>query len=228
MDENISEGGGARRGLTPRRRELLDMIARLWWEREPVVITELAQAMHYPDTRASATSVVQLLEGLEQTGYVEILRCGRGRQWGISPTRMGQYVAGLPVLPVLGSIPAGPLAPVLEAAERFEEISLHGWNARRGDFLLVVEGESMWPEVFPGDLVWLRPDAPIYNGAKVAVHVGEDYGATLKKVLQEPGSKTVTLRAINPDKKRYPDLKVKIKDFHPAGIMKGLIRAEKN
>jgi repressor LexA len=94
---------------------------------------------------------------------------------------------------------------------------------KNGDFLLDVSGDSMVGDgILPGDRVLLRPNVPVNNGEIAAVHVGEEYCATLKRVYFYPERGVVELRASNP---KYAPIEVREGEFNIVGVFRGLIRA---
>lgn len=97
-----------------------------------------------------------------------------------------------PMLPLLGTIPAGPLSEVIARQEAsFEAVSVEGLlRHRAGDFLLRIRGDSMVGDgVFDGDLVLLRPGIEVQQGEIAAViwsGSGAECEATLKRVFRKP------------------------------------------
>lgn len=147
----------------------------------------------------------------------------QGKQRNIVLTLKGRAALGIGGLPVLGSIPAGPLAEVLEQCGEFVELGTV-LSYQPGDFLLVVNGYSMTGDgILPGDKVLLRPGVQVQNGEIAAVHFGEQYLATLKHVCFEAGSNMVTLRASN---KEYLDVAIPGQELQIAGVFRGLVRTK--
>jgi repressor LexA len=132
---------------------------------------------------------------------------------------MGRGVLGVGGLPLLGSIPAGLVSEaVAQEGELVETKELLGEKA--GDFLLRVRGESMVGDgIFDGDLVLLRPEVEVPNGAIAAVCVGDEREGTLKRVFFE--GEQIRLRAANPT---FPDVLVPAERVSFAGLLKGVIR----
>jgi repressor LexA len=94
-------------------------------------------------------------------------------------------------LPVVGSIAAGPLGEALQHAETFAEALRDLLPFEPGDFLLEVRGDSMIGDgIYEGDRVLLRPNIHVQNGEIAAVHVGDEYSATLKPVSCHLGRRT--------------------------------------
>lgn len=98
------------------------------------------------------------------------------------------------ILPLLGTIPAGPLEEVIAQQDAaFESVSVNELLKHRpGDFLLRIKGESMVGDgILNGDLVLLRPGVEIQQGEIAAVvwsGSGAECEATLKRVFKKPAS----------------------------------------
>lgn len=136
------------------------------------------------------------------------------------------YINGL--LPVIGTIPCGPLAPAIEQTPYFEVAPpLLRPRAVLGDYLLECSGDSMSPRIDDGDLVLLRPDVDWSEGAVCAVQLYHDKGhngeceATLKRVFHGKTPDRIILRAYNPD---YADKVVPAESVKIVGVMKGVIK----
>jgi len=131
-------------------------------------------------------------------------------------------------LPMLGSIPCGPLAELQE-----EEIQGYinvgdTLKFQKGDFLVKAVGDSMIGDgIEHGDLVQIRPQPTCDNNqiAAVMVETPWGWGATLKRVLFEEGSTEVTLKAMNP-KQKAQKVDVSKNELKVIGVYKGLIRQE--
>lgn len=205
--------------LTPAHLRILQAISRCLENDGHASISELVADLKL----AGDTSLSPTLKIIERNGFIKIHGGGkRGRRRLVTLTERGKASLGFRTLRVLGSIPAGPLAEALDQCETvIEDRDLLPYKP--GDFLLVVQGDSMIGDgILPGDKVLLRPDAQVRNGEIAAVHVGDDYLATLKHVHFGPGRGKVTLKASNPV---YKDIVVSAKDVKVAGIYKGLIRS---
>ena len=75
--------------------------------------------------------------------------------------------------------------------------------------------------ILPGDKVLLRPNVQVQNGEIAAIHLGDQYLATLKHVCFDSGGAEVTLRASNGE---YADVIVPGQELQVAGVFRGLIR----
>jgi len=152
-------------------------------------------------------------------------------------------------LPLLGTIPAGPLEEVITQGDAaFETVSVNDLLKHRpGDFLLRIKGQSMVGDgIFNGDLVLLRPGLEVQQGEIAAVvwsGSGAECEATLKRVFRQPAAEktgvqnkaakktapkaqppaqnTVLLRASNPS---YADMILPADSVRIAGVFRGLIR----
>ncbi|MFO8149666.1 MAG: LexA family transcriptional regulator, partial [Trueperaceae bacterium] len=153
----------------------------------------------------------QHLEALAHKGYLTFEGRGRGR----SP--IVTLPAAATGVPLLGSIPAGPLSEAVADAEGF--LPLPGLDERH--FALRVRGDSMADLIQAGDVVLLERTPPVRDGLICAVRVSGD-DVTLK-YLEREGRDRFRLRAHNPD---YPDLRVAAADVQVDGVYRGLLRGE--
>jgi repressor LexA len=190
----------------------------LAWEQrgEPGFVPDLVRTLGY----AAESSLTPTLRVMERDGVITIKGGGaRGRSRMVTLTPRGRLALGAAGLPVLGAIPAGPLA---EAVEQADDVRNPGdllpW--RDGDFLLRVRGDSMEGDgILDGDLVLLRPELSPRPGEIAAVLIGDNHETTLKHVHVE--GETLTLRASNP---RYADRTVPADSVRIAGVFRGLVR----
>jgi repressor LexA len=204
--------------LTKRQNELLSRIAQCWESGMAPVVSVLAQEMGY----AGQSSITPMLEALQRKELLEIRGGVRGRQRQLRLTAQGKIAVGQGGLPVVGSIAAGPLGEALQQADVFVEQLQDALPFEPGDFLLEVRGDSMIGDgIIEGDRVLLRPNASLYSGEIAAVHVGDEYSATLKHVHFQAGRKTVELRASNP---KYEALVLPASQVSVIGAFRGLIR----
>jgi repressor LexA len=204
--------------LSKRQREVLRQIALVWQNGSFPIVRELAQSMGL----AGESSLTPTLQRLQNMGLVQIQGGVRGKPRVISLTPQGKAACGLG-LPVLGSIPAGPLREALDSAEEYADSASELLPSKPGDFLLRVTGDSMIGDgILAGDLVLLRPNVALHQGEIAAVQVGGD--ATLKHFFQEPASSQIILRSSNPN---YADIEVPVEDVSIVGAFRGLIRPSK-
>ncbi len=153
----------------------------------------------------------QHLEALDRKGYVRFEGRGRGR----SP--LLTLPAAATGVPVLGSIPAGPLADAIVDAEGY--LPLPGLGERW--FALRVQGDSMADLIQPEDVVLFERGAPARDGLVCAVRVDEDE-VTLK-YLDREGADAYVLRAHNP---AYPPRHVDAREVQVDGVYRGLLRGD--
>src|ERR1700724_848455 len=123
-------------GLTPAHLRVLLAISRALTSGFPPSVAELADALNL----AGVTSVMPTLRIMERNGFVTISGGGeRGKRRSVNLTARGKAALSLGGLPVLGTVPAGPLTETLSQCETVideHELLPH----RPGDFLLIVEG----------------------------------------------------------------------------------------
>lgn len=201
--------------LSKRQREVLRQIAISWQEGGFPIVRDLAERMGL----AGESSLTPTLHRLQNMGFVQIQGGVRGKPRIITLTQAGKAMNGFG-LPILGSIPAGPLSEALEQAEDWAENTNDILSSKPGDFLLRVKGDSMIGDgILEGDLVLLRPEVALHAGEIAAVQVEGD--ATLKHFHQEPGTDKVILRASNPN---YQDIVVPAETVQIVGAFRGLIR----
>jgi repressor LexA len=154
-------------------------------------------------------SLKQHLQALDDKGWLTFESRGRGR----SPRL--DLPAEATGVPVLGSIPAGPLAAAVEHAEAWLPIpGLHG----RG-FALRVAGDSMADLIQDGDVVLLEKRPAQRSGEICAVRVGDE-DVTLK-YLDRLKNGRWALRPHNPD---YDLVEVSGREIEVEGVYRGLLR----
>ena len=154
----------------------------------------------------SATAY-RYIDKLEEQGYLETVRLGRGAPVNVAltdearkllqPHRLfrGEIVAGDPLE---GEEYRLSLLRIHDLADIFPE-------ARDGDYLLTVIGESMTGAgIYPGQYALLRPGLPPQNGNICAVWVKSEGGGTLKRIFFEENA--IRLVPENPDfeERTYP------------------------
>jgi repressor LexA len=204
--------------LTDAQRRIVRVVERMERAGEPAFVPDLVQSLGL----AAESSITPTLRLLERHGVVSVHGGGsRGRSRVVRLTARARYGMGLGGLPLLGTIPAGPLSEALANPETLiDDHELLSY--REGDFLLLVHGDSMTGDgILNGDKVLLRPTTDIRPGEIAAVLVGDAHEATLKHVFFEAKGKKIILRASNP---AYPDLTVPAADVKIAGVFRGLVR----
>lgn len=204
--------------LTIAHARILKAIVRLSEDRGFVSVADLVEELNF----AGDTSITATLKIMERNGFINIHGGGkRGRRRIIFLTMQSKSSLGIGGLRVVGSVPAGPLIDVLDQCETVidgTELLPH----KAGDFLLVVQGDSMIGDgILPNDKVLIRPNVPVRDREIAAVQIGEEYLVTLKHVHFGRDRNKVTLKASNPE---YKDIVVSSKDLRVAGVFRGLIR----
>lgn len=171
---------------------------------------------------AGDSSVTATLKIMQRNGYIHIHGGGtRGRRRTLSLTTQGRESLGLGGLRILGSIPAGPLSDILDQCDSIVDI-VELFPYKPGDFLLTVQGDSMIGDgILPNDKVLLRPNVAVKHQEIAAVHVGDEYLATLKRVCFSRDGRRVTLKASN---SRYTNVVVPAESVKVVGVFRGLIR----
>lgn len=115
---------------------------------------------------------------------------------GISDVQQDKVVR----IPVLGSVPAGIPIEAIEDIIDWEELPQAMTTGGREYFALQVQGDSMWPDYLPGDVVIVRKQCTCDCGEVAVVYVN-GYEATLKQVKFNPDEQSMTLQPKNPN---YP------------------------
>lgn len=147
---------------------------------------------------ANVSAVYAHLRKLEAAGFVALTSGGRGVPLKIELTEQGESHGRARPWPRLGTIPAGPITDVEQQADDFvTTLPDLVPQMKPGDYLLVVEGESMVDAgLRPGMTLVMRPGVSPTRDDVCSVHV-EGEGNTLKHVVDEGAF--VRLVARNPD-----------------------------
>ncbi len=202
--------------LTAVQQRVAETLADFARQERPAFIADLVKTLGL----AGESSLSPTLAKMERNGFVDVHRAGlQGRARIVRLTAKGRHTLGIGGLPLLGSIPAGPLSEAVPQVERIVET--HELLAPRPeDFLLRVRGDSMTGDgILDGDYVLIRPAVKVPHGAIAAVCVGEEREGTLKRVFFE--NARVRLKASNP---AFRDIVVKADEVHFAGLLKGVVR----
>ena len=161
------------------------------------------------------SAVYAHLRKLEAAGFVRLTSGGRGVPLQIELTAEGERHGRTRPWPRLGKIPAGPITDVQAQADDFvATLPDLVPQMRPGDYLLVVDGESMTGAgLFPGMTLVMRPDVVPTERDICSVHV-EGEGNTLKHVHDE--GEFVRLVARNVD---FPDQRVPVRMVAIQGVL---------
>ena len=160
--------------LTRRQQQVLDFIrTHLEGHGYPPTLREIAAHLGINGT----LGVSKHLDALERKNFLR--RHGGSRALSLTrpPHPPGR-------LPIVGRVQAGALQPAVEEIEGHFDIDPR--QARDGDFLLRVRGESMVEAaILDGDLAQVRPGDTAGNGDIVVALVDDE--ATLKRFYHEGG-----------------------------------------
>ena len=164
---------------------------------------------------ANVSAVYAHLRKLEAAGFVTLTSGGRGVPLQIELTKKGEREGRARPWPRLGSIPAGPITDVQAQADDFvTTLPDLVPQMKVGDYLLVVEGESMLGAgLRPGMTLIMRPDVVPTERDVCSVYV-EGEGNTLKHVIDE--GEFARLVAENPD---FPDRLVPASTVQIQGVV---------
>lgn len=169
-------------------------------------VVELARSLgvHHSTTH-------QHLRALAAKGYLRFESRGVGRR----PVLELRLPSGIPLV---GSIPAGPLSDALEQPEGYLALPFGPEH-----FALRVKGDSMAERIENGDVVILRRTPEFRSGEICAVRVNGDE-ATLKYVERYSVDASVLL--LRPHNPAYDPLEVAASETFIAGVYRGLLRGD--
>lgn len=161
--------------LTLRQRQVYDFIVQVI-DRDRFSPT-LQEIANHLGIRGNL-GVLRHLEALEKKGYIR-RKTGQSRGIVLSERSVSK------LLPVVGSVAAGPLTEAFENVEDYLNVDVSLIKGE-GSFLLRVRGDSMIEaHIADGDLVVVRPQKTAGNGnIVVAMIEGE---ATMKRFFKEQG-----------------------------------------
>ncbi|MCB0711306.1 MAG: hypothetical protein KDD67_03145 [Ignavibacteriae bacterium] len=134
----------------------------------------------------STPTMTDQIHVLVSTGYLKATPFWGGHNNFLSLTDQARQLVDAS-LPFLGSISAGKLIGNSDFEEvHVKDIGEFFFNAKEGDYLLRVQGDSMIEDgIVPGQLALLRPSIAPQNGDICAVWVKSEGGGTLKRVYFE-------------------------------------------
>lgn len=105
------------------------------------------------------------------------------------------------LIPVYGKIRAGVPLEAIEDVEEHIDIPAKWIESGRKIIGLKVDGDSMYPKYFDGDIVVLECDIDYYSGDDCAVYVN-GYEATIKQIkLLDDGVELIPINTVYPPKK---------------------------
>ncbi|UCH24420.1 MAG: hypothetical protein JSV66_10725 [Trueperaceae bacterium] len=156
-------------------------------------------------------SLKQHLEALHKKEYLVFESRGRGRSPHLA------LPAEATGIPVLGSIPAGPLSEAVAFAEGYLPLG----GLENGHFALRVQGDSMSDLIQNGDVVLFEKRQPNRSGEICAVRF-EGSDVTLK-YLDRLEENYYALRPHNPE---HPTVEAHAEDLSIEGVYLGLLRGE--
>lgn len=131
-------------------------------------------------------------------------------------------------IPVLGSVPAGIPIEAIEDILDWEEIPAAMTSGDREYFALQVQGDSMWPEILPGDVVIVERK-PCCNSGDICVVYVNGSDATLKTVKLDEEARTMTIVPKNPNyaPRTFSDKEIRELPVSIAGVVVELRRKVK-
>lgn len=156
------------------------------------------------------STVQEHLQALAADGFIQLERRGVGRKPLIRLRGQG--------VPLVGSIPAGPLSDALEHPEGYLALPFGPEH-----FALRVKGDSMAEPIQDGDVVILRRTPEFRSGEVCAVRVNGDE-ATLKYVERYQGDASLLL--LRPHNPVYDPVEVSAQETFIAGVYRGLLRGD--
>lgn len=105
------------------------------------------------------------------------------------------------LIPVYGKIRAGVPLEAIEDVEEHIDIPAKWIESGRKIIGLKIDGDSMYPKYFDGDIVVIECDTDYYSGDDCAVYVN-GYDATIKQIkLIEDGIELIPINTTYPPKK---------------------------
>lgn len=191
-------------GLTNAQSRLLRLLEKSQGELPDIATLARELGVHH-------STVQQHLGALARKGLIRLERRGVGRK----PTIELRSRRGVPVV---GSIPAGPLSDALEHPEGYLMLPFGPEH-----FALRVKGDSMTERIQDGDVVILRRTPDFSSGDVCAVRVNGDE-ATLKYVERYGGDASLLL--LRPHNPAYDSFEVLARDTFIAGVYRGLLRGD--
>lgn len=100
-------------------------------------------------------------------------------------------------VPLISWVQAGAWSEINEIREFDAERFMCPVNSSNKTFALRVQGVSMEPKFYEGDLIFVDPEAECIHGSYVVARLDDDNHATFKQLIIENGQKF--LKAANPN-----------------------------
>jgi SOS-response transcriptional repressor LexA len=100
-------------------------------------------------------------------------------------------------VPLVSWVQAGAWSEINEIRECDAERFMCPVNSSNKTFALRVQGVSMEPKFYEGDLIFVDPEAECIHGSYVVARLDDDNHATFKQLIIENGQKF--LKAANPN-----------------------------
>ncbi|MBV8756436.1 MAG: transcriptional repressor LexA [Deltaproteobacteria bacterium] len=203
-------------GVGPKQREVLgflhDYVLRNGF---PPSVREIAEGVHL----ASPSSVAHHLAELEAKGHIFRRRDALRAIQVIDP---GLPQRPAPLLPLVGRVAAGQPLLAVEHIEEYVTAPAGALRATEGCFALRVVGDSMRDAgILDGDVVIVRPDTDVAEGAIAAVRLEDpltgEAEVTVKRVFRD--ARGLRLEPANP---AYAAMRVESADIE--GVVVALIR----
>lgn len=202
--------------LTPVRKNVLQVTARLTRERGAPTPQEVAEALG-----VTRQAVYPLVQSLRAEGYLER---PSNRTSPLILTPRGQLASGAYGYPLLGEVAAGHGAftddQVQGLLSRIDDVL----DVKQGDYFLTVRGNSMvGVGIYPGDKVAVRPSEECPDGEIAVVLLPGEQTATLKRVYRH--GPEIELVSENPE---YPPRRYFLEDVRIRGCLVGHIGSVKS
>lgn len=130
------------------------------------------------------------------------------------------FIPGRNSAPVVSWAAAGTAHDYADLANQIEEV-VYTDSRDPNAFALIVEGDSMYPEIAAGDVITFSPNSEPRNGNIVVARLAENHGVLVKRFRRTgPEGRTIILESTNQD---YPPITLPAEAFrfiYPAVEMK--------
>ena len=215
------------RAITPKQRQVLELLVEYHRRKDYYpTVRELCAMMKL----ASTNTIQTHLRGLIKKGYL-IREASQARAFALTPLALAEVTGetrrktpsarrGQPLaIPVLGSVPAGPLFEAVENREGFLKLDdMMPVNERT--FALRAQGDSMRDKgIFDGDMLVVQSQSEAESGDVVVALL--DREATVKTYLRRTDGQT-----LQPANEAYPPIHIPpdYPEFTICGKVVGVIR----